>query len=134
MLLTGCPSSFYFCAYHGSVNFSDIGETLYSVEPSQNVSGCSVPPGGPQGQLADSTYNVLSHESIETITDPDGTAWWNTGAMPCMGMKLRMNAPSSYLRRVACIQSLGFQVEWVKYAIQPEYSNIGHACRTSMNE
>jgi len=75
MLLTGCPELFLLLRISRQRKLLDIGETLYSVEPSQNVSGCSVPPGGPQGQLADSTYNVLSHESIETSTDPDGTAW-----------------------------------------------------------
>lgn len=129
------PSSFYFCAYHGSVNFSDIGETLYSVEPSQNVSGCSVPPGGPQGQLADSTYNVLSHESIETITDPDGTAWWNTGSNALYGNEIADECSFIvFTPGGVYFNPSAFKLNGVKYAIQPEYSNIGHACRTSMNE
>jgi len=44
-------NSFFFCAYHGSVDFSDIGHVLYSVEPFQNVPGCQVRPGTPNGQL-----------------------------------------------------------------------------------
>jgi hypothetical protein len=82
------PKSFAFCGYHNSVNFLDIGETLYSVEPSENVAGCNVPPGSPQGQLADSTYNVLSHETFETITDPDGNAWWNTAGLGLRGEEI----------------------------------------------
>lgn len=70
------PSTFFFCAYHSSVTFSDIGHTLFTVEPYQNVAGCSVAPGSPNGALVDSTSNLLSRELFETISDPDGTAWW----------------------------------------------------------
>jgi hypothetical protein len=52
-----------FCAYHNSV------------EPFQNVNDCQVRPGTTNGQLLDSTNSLLSHELIETITDPDGDAW-----------------------------------------------------------
>src|SRR5207249_7840523 len=31
------PSTFFFFAYHGSMDFQDIGHVLYSVEPFQNV-------------------------------------------------------------------------------------------------
>ena len=34
------PSTFYFGAYHGSVDFTDVGHVLYTVEPFQNVPGC----------------------------------------------------------------------------------------------
>lgn len=69
------PKTFVFCAYHSSVQFKDIGHVLYSVEPFQDVPGCSVRPGTPNGQLADSTNNSLSHELFETISDPDGNTW-----------------------------------------------------------
>ena len=65
------PPSFVFCAYHGSVTFSDIGHVLITVEPFQNVNGCSVATPSPNGALVDSTANVLSHELFESITDPD---------------------------------------------------------------
>lgn len=79
-------STFVFCAYHGSVDFADIGHILYSVEPYQETPGCgdvftptNYPPhsGPPPHTLTDSTSTVLSHELFETITDPDGTAWFN---------------------------------------------------------
>jgi hypothetical protein len=71
------PPSFFFCAYHGSVVFSDIGHILYTVEPYQNVPGCQSATPTPNGVLVDSTASVLSHEVIETITDPDLSAWWS---------------------------------------------------------
>jgi len=66
---------FFFCAYHGSVDFSDsVGHALFSVEPYPAVEGCAVTTP-PNGKLADSTANVRSHELIETIpilTAPPG--------------------------------------------------------------
>ena len=57
------PPSFAFCGYHGSVTYSDIGHVLLSVEPFQNVDGCSVTTPTPNGALVDSTANVLSIEA-----------------------------------------------------------------------
>jgi hypothetical protein len=128
------PSSFAFCAYHSSAVFSDIGETMYSVEPSQNVPGCSVPPGGPQGQLADSTNNVLSHETIELITDPDSNAWWNASDNGLFGQEIADECSFLVFTPTGTYFNPSvFRMNGVKYAVQPEYSNIGHACRTTMN-
>jgi hypothetical protein len=82
------PASFVFCAYHNSVDFKDIGHVLCSVEPYQNVPGCGVRPGTPNGHLIDSTNNSLSHETTETITDPDGTAWINSTLVVLSGAEI----------------------------------------------
>src|SRR5262249_10562768 len=79
------PNVFFFCAYHSSATFSDVGHVLYTVEPFQNVPGCNVAPGSPNGQLVDSQASVLSHELFETITDPDGDGWWNTESNDLLG-------------------------------------------------
>src|SRR6266700_5550876 len=55
-----------------------LGTFCTVLSPFRDNFGCSSRPGTPNGQLADSTNNVLSHETFETITDPDGTAWWNS--------------------------------------------------------
>ncbi|HEY1985350.1 MAG TPA: hypothetical protein VGG85_08075 [Terracidiphilus sp.] len=129
------PSTFDFCAYHSSVTFSDIGETIYSVEPSQNVGGCSVPPGSPNGQLADSTNNVLSHEMTELITDPDGNAWWNPSDVGLGGEEIGDECEFVvYTSTGEYFNPSVFKMNGVRYAIQPEYSNIGHACRVTMND
>lgn len=126
------PSTWFFCGYHGSADFSDVGHVLYSVEPYQNVSGCNVPPGGPQGQLADSTNNVLSHETFEAITDPDGDAMWNSADNGLYGQEI--GDECSFLvftpTNVYFNPSV-FKMNGVKYAAQPEYSNDGHACMVS---
>jgi hypothetical protein len=123
--------TWYFCAFHGSIDFPDIGHVLFSVEPYQNVPGCSVPPGTHNGQLKDSTDNVLSHESFEAISDPDGDAWWVQAGTVLNGEEIGDN----------CIRSAYFpqlnnyywdygvvRLSGHPYTIQPEYSNEVHGC------
>jgi len=104
-------STFYFCAFHGSVNFVGGAHVLFSVEPFQAVPGCQMPA---QSQLS-ATASTLSHEFFETITDPDGDGWWNflTGEEVADLCQLFQNA--EHLNGNA-------------YVIQSEYSNARHAC------
>lgn len=124
-------STWFFCAFHGSIDFPDIGHVLFSVEPYQNVNGCNVPPGTPNGQLDDSTDNVLSHESFEAISDPDGTAWWVQAGTIVNGAEIGDNCIRfAYFPQ---FKSLFWDYGVVKlsghpYTIQPEYSNGVHGC------
>jgi len=118
-------NSFAFCGYHSSVVFSDIGEVLYTVQPYQNVPGCAVKPGTPNGELIDSTNNVLNHETFETITDPDGTAWWNSTNIGLYGEEVADECTFAV--------STGWDVPdvWVGthlFAVQRIYSNSQHTC------
>jgi hypothetical protein len=121
--------SFFFCAYHSSADFSDIGHVLYSVEPFQNVPGCQVRPGTPNGQLLDSTNDTLSHELIETITDPDGTAWFNFTDDVLLGEEIADECAFVVFTTTNAfgdpfVYSIGNKL----FATQPEYSNELHAC------
>ena len=138
------PATFYFCAYHGTSELP-AGPTLYTVEPYQNVGGCSVRPNTPNGSLVDSTNNVLSHETIETITDPNvagawPTGWWNELNNGMFGQEIgdecsfllitppppRVPEPTSSVYFDPSNVSLNGH----RYAIQPEYSNSAHGCAT----
>ena len=121
-------STWAFCAYHSSVTFSDIGTVLFSVEPYQNVSGCAVQTPSPNGQLADSTNSVLSHEFFETITDPEGgTGYINRGSLDLQGYEIGdecqpwVNSANDFLVPT-------FLINAKKYEVQLEYSNTYHAC------
>jgi|GEM_PF-1202746 len=129
------PNSFAFCAYHNSVTFTDIGHVLYTVEPFQNVDGCQVRPGTPNGQLIDSTNSTLSHELTETITDPDGDAWFNFSAVilageeigdECDFFTIQQTSPTTF---AVFGDPTVFRVGKHIYATQPEYNNQDHACR-----
>jgi len=124
--------TFFFCAYHGSADFSDIGHVLYSVEPFQDAFGCSSRPGTPNGQIADSTNNVLSHELFETITDPDGTAWWNSLNNSLFGQEI--GDECSFLLftpNAVYFDPSDVTLNGKSYVAQPEYNNAQHACTTS---
>jgi len=131
------PATFFFCGYHSSVDFSDIGHVLYSVEPFQNVGGCSVRPGTPNGQLIDSTNNVLSHETFETITDPDGTAWFNFTSVALNGAEIGDECsffvvlPTSPTAFSAFFDPTVSTIGSHRYAVQPEYANNEHACASN---
>lgn len=121
------PPSFRFCAYHGAVWFGDIGHILFTVEPYQNVPGCQAAQPSPNGPLVDSTASSLSHETMETITDPDLDAWWSDVSLIEQGAEIGDicdpvgNNMGQYLDPV-------FLVNGKKYKIQLEYSNRLHGC------
>ena len=117
-------ATFVFCAYHGSVDFQDIGHVLYSVEPYQNVKGCSVAQPSANGPVVDSTSSTLSHELIETITDPDGNAWFAQSSLIEYGAEIADICENPFGKDAA------FSISGKLYAIQPEYSNRLHACAT----
>jgi hypothetical protein len=120
-----CASN-VFCAYHSSADFKDIGHILYSVEPYQNVIGCQARPGTPNGTLVDSTNDTLSHELIETITDPDGTGWWNSTGLGMFGQEI--GDECVFLFPPFYSDPAIIKVNGKLYALQPEYNNSQHAC------
>ena len=125
------PASFAFCAYHSSVDFRDIGHVLYTVEPFQNVPGCNIAAGSPNGPVVDGTTNVLSHELFETITDPDGDGWWNTASNDLFGDELADECSFViFLPAGGAFDPPAFNIGGKRYAVQAEYDNSSHACVT----
>jgi hypothetical protein len=121
-------STWYFCAYHGAVAVEGYGTVLYTVEPFQDVPGCAVQTPSPNGQLADSTNSVLSHETFETITDPvGGTGWTNITSLDLWGYEIGDeceplgNSSGDFLTPT-------FYINGKQYEVQLEYSNFYHAC------
>jgi hypothetical protein len=116
-------STFAFCAYHSSFSFTDIGHVIFTVEPYQAVTGCTVPQPSPNGMLIDSTDSTLSHEIFETITDPDPRSGWAavfTSAAINIGGEVAD----------VCVGQIysSFFINTAKYEVQLEYSNKYHAC------
>ena len=113
-----------YCAYHGATDYSDIGHVIYSTEPYQDIAGCSVGSGSPNGSTADSTASTLSHEMFEAFTDPDvqtNPAWYNQSG----GEIGDLCAPAAGVS--TGVVTLGSN----QYQIQPEYSNAVHDCSFS---
>ena len=65
----------HFCAYH---SWSGSGDSvlLYANQPYAAHAGCDTGVR-PNGDDADPTINVTSHEHNEAITDPQGSAWFD---------------------------------------------------------
>lgn len=118
------PLTWVFCAFHASVTFNDIGHVLLTVEPFQNVSGCAVAQPSPNGALIDSTSSTLSHETFETITDPDANAWFSRSSLAVFFSEIGD----------LCVDPFGnftpFAINGKNYEVQTEYSNTYHACVT----
>jgi hypothetical protein len=112
-------STFVFCAYHGSVTFSDVGHVLFSVMPYQHTPGCGDDFPGltlPNPVPIDDTATTLSHEESETISDPDpGGGYFNNN----FGFEIG-DVCATYRAN----ESLNSHT----YLIQPEYSNAAHGC------
>jgi hypothetical protein len=122
------PSTFVFCAYHGSVTFSDIGHVLFTVEPFQNVPGCGIFQPSPNGGLIDSTSNVLGHETFETITDPDPpNGWIAVNSLGVFGEEIGDLCPGVNLTQPFFEDPVSV-INGVRYEVQPMYSNKYHAC------
>ncbi len=120
--------NFSFCAYHSSVVFNDIGETLFSVEPFQDVAGCAVAPPSPHSQEIDSTNSTLSHELFETITDPDPpSSWIALSSLDELGREIGdecQGPPNGSFEAIVPQSIINLKI----YQVQLEYSNTYHAC------
>lgn len=66
----------YYCAYHSWIG-SGAGATMYANMPYADTAPSACGTSEPNGNEADSTINVTSHEHNEAITDPQGTAWYD---------------------------------------------------------
>ena len=75
---SSCAYSYY-CAYHSNFAVSGGSQILYANMPYAAYVPAACGSGeSPNGDDADSTLNVTSHEHNETITDPLGTAWYDS--------------------------------------------------------
>jgi hypothetical protein len=101
---------------------------LYSVEPYQNLPGCWVEDGTPNGRLVDSTNDVLSHELFETITDPDGTGWWQYYGSGMFGQEIGDECVFLSHNGDRSGAPFIFRMAGRLYAAQPEYDNSAHGC------
>ena len=117
-----CSGTIY-CAYHSSMG-SGASTILYANMPYDGVSGCDSGEH-PNGDAADAELNVTSHESIETLTDPLGTAWYDSSGNE-IGDKCNFNfgtplggAPGAEYNE---------QIASGNYYLQMEWSNAATGC------
>jgi hypothetical protein len=134
-----------FCGYHGDFA-SASGETIYATIPDAAVAGCQNDPSArtgyqPNPGAADATLSLLSHEHVETITDPEGQAPGTKGAWygastgdeigdVCakdFGNQLGLSRPSD--QASAFNQQIGRH----PYQLQTEWSNADKGCMQALS-
>lgn len=114
----GCAYTDY-CAYHGDTP----GGAIYANQPYAKHSGCDEGQY-PNGNDADPTINVTSHEHNEAITDPQLNAWYDAAGYE-IGDKCAWifgslsGSPGSEYNQT---------INGHHYFLQEEYSNNGSAC------
>lgn len=77
--------------------------------------------------LADSTNSTLSHEVIETITDPDGDAWVANHSLSASGSEIGDHCEPIGNTNDKFLDSY-LNLNGHTYELQLEYSNRFHAC------
>ncbi len=117
-----CSGTVY-CAYHSSYG-SGSGTVLYANMPYDGISGCDSGQH-PNGDAADAELNVSSHENIETITDPLGTAWYDSSGQE-IGDKCNFTFGSPL--GGASGAEYNEQIGSGNYYLQEEWSNAASAC------
>jgi len=68
----------YFCAYHSNIGSGSTAILYANMPYAAYVYNACGSGESPNNNDADSTINVTSHEHNETITDPLGTAWFDS--------------------------------------------------------
>ncbi len=108
-----------YCAYHGHANSG----AIYANQPYAKHSGCDQGQY-PNGNDADPTINVVSHEHIEAITDPQLNAWYDAAGYE-IGDKCAWDFGTlSGTKGAKYNQTINSH----HYFLQREYSNNGSAC------
>ena len=107
-----------FCAYHG--NFIANGQDVlygYLSDASFNSAGCGEGVStAVNSQIAsDREVALMTHEFTETVTDPDGDAWWDSST----GSEIGDNC-----NQIAAVVT----VNGNRYAVQQEWSNDTSSC------
>jgi hypothetical protein len=119
-----CAFSQY-CAYH-SWTGSGSSQYLYANQPyTDTVPADCDATAHPNNSEADPTINVVSHEHNETITDPNGNAWYDNAGYEngdkCawyFGKSIGSTASGPYNQ----------QINGHPYELQEEYSNATRSC------
>lgn len=113
----GHNSTFDFCAYHGTVKFSDLGLVVYSIEPYQDITFCATKKSAGASEVTNSTISTLAHETFEAISDPGPKLAWYNSVGGEMADECEFFVSS-------------VKIGGIVYNSQPMYSNKYHACAT----
>jgi hypothetical protein len=121
-------STNYYCAYHSSFILNG-QPVIYTNQPyaATIANGQCSAGSSPNGNDADSTINLISHEQTEAITDPWGNAWQNAAGDE-IGDICTWKFGAS-LGGTIGLDAYNQAINGHHYWLQQEYSNDGSTCR-----
>ena len=119
----------YYCDYHSDFQ-SGSSDVLYANQPYPDSTGVGAPGAcdsgqQPNGDWADEAINLISHEHNESITDPNGNAWYDSAGNE-IGDKCAWNfgAPLGSTKTGQYNQVINGHF----YYVQQEWSNASSSC------
>lgn len=125
---TSCSLPFcsetYYCAYHSNFTGGNGSDILYASQPYPSgtlVTSCSTPTSPNHDLAADSTINVISHEMMETVTDPNLDAWYDV-----IGQEIGDKCNFTFGKQGA--DGGDITMNGHRYLVQEEWSNKGLKC------
>jgi hypothetical protein len=112
-----------YCAYHSHFGSGDQA-IVYANMPYDALQGCSSGQS-PNGSPADAVLNNVSHEHNETITDPLGTAWYDSA-----GREIADKCHLKFGKSLGSTTSGQYNqvINGNRYWLQMLWSNRAHAC------
>jgi PKD repeat protein len=130
----------FYCAYHEDIQLGGGGVLLYANDPFVNGKNCDKPADHINGSSDSVLFGGLSHEHLETVTDPEPNNAWTdymtgeeTGyevADKCNGGEvLEFGTPLGKVEVSGKQVPYNQEIDGRKYYIQQEWSNQGHNCR-----
>ncbi len=129
---SNCSYSGY-CAYHSNINAGTSSEIVWANEPwVYQVTGCDLQymgygAGYASNSIADPEFSILSHEIIETMTDVNLNAWYDSSGNE-IGDKCAYNYNGSAVATWTGLSNNGFgywnQQATKQYLMQYEFSNM----------
>ena len=120
----------YYCAYHSDFQTGS-GDVIYANQPYPDSTGVGAPGAcdsgqKPNGDWADQTINLISHEHNESITDPNGNAWYDSAGNE-NGDKCAWNFGTP-LGSTPTGDQYNQVINNHDYYVQQEYSNASNGC------
>lgn len=117
------------CADHGEFTGSDANPVVYAYIPFASTDGCAgIPPNpSPNGDAADPTANLISHEMNEAITNPAGGGWYAGDPTHEIADLCAWNFGNP-LGTAANGQAYNEVINGHPYYLQQEWSNDGSHC------
>jgi hypothetical protein len=122
----------YFCAYHSATSAPGGARIIYANEPYVYLKNCDEPSNHPNGAGDAALLGGMSHEHMESVTDPELNAWFNAYGEE-IGDICRSSEPASEFGTALGTAPDGSPYDQVinkkDYWYQQEWSNVGSACK-----